>query len=76
MTAAEMAVFMREHKILHMKTPDGFEMSLHPDALAPEKIDDQKEDPKEKELGATGLTRAQMRELFNQTFEEDFQKSS
>ncbi len=77
MTPSEAVQFMVEHKILSLKTPDGLEISLHPEALASKGTDVKDDDvdgPDLDERGSTGMTRREQDELFGQTFEGDFAK--
>ena len=73
----ELAQFMKDHRILHVKVRDPLkasevELTMHPDGFPGGKLPEP--DPKDKEVGATGLSREQIRDLFNQVFEDDFQK--
>lgn len=65
-----LARFMKDHRILHVKT-DQYELTMHPDGFPT--AEPPKADPKDKEVGPTGMSREQMRELFNQVFEKDFE---
>lgn len=66
---------MRENKILHLRLPDGLEITLHPEALLPSTPAAQPETvdgPPLDERGSTGMTRREQIDLLGQTFEADF----
>lgn len=78
MTPAEAIAFMVQHKILALKTPDGLEITLHPEALSTVKPDDKTIEVDNAELdivGATGMTRREQIDLLGQTFETDFERA-
>lgn len=75
MDAKEAIQFMKENKVLHLRLPDGLELTLAPGALieAPALPEpSEREDPTLDERGSTGMTRREQIELLGTTFEGDF----
>ena len=77
MTLEETVEFMKAHKILALKLPDGTAVSLDPSAFepAPAKIEPELIDgPDLDEQGSGGMTRRQQIELLGCVYESDFRK--
>jgi hypothetical protein len=76
MTLEEIPAFMRENKILHLKTSE-FEITMHPDGFAAAGVkptEELKQDPKfTTERGHSGQTKAEQVEYFGQWFPADFE---
>lgn len=77
MTPKDAVDFMLKNKITSFKTPDGLEITLSPEALAPPQTKVESESvggPNLDELGSAGQSRREQLELFGTTFEQDFKK--
>lgn len=77
MTPIEAVKFMRENKVITLRTPDGLEVQLDPasfqDSAMP--LDSAiAGGPDMDEVGSRGMSRRQQIELFDQIFEDDFRK--
>lgn len=74
MDVKEAIAFMRENKVLHLKLPDGLEVSLDPEAFVAKPVADEITGPDMDERGSAGLTRREQMDLYGQWFEGDFPK--
>lgn len=75
MTPTEAIAFMKENRIVSMKTPDGLELVLHPEAFQPDRVDvkpDAVDEAPMNVVGSTGMTRQEQIDLYGTTFEADF----
>lgn len=73
MTPQEALAFMKNNRILRLRTPEGLELELHPDAFtstSPIEIEDEPANLDVK--GKHGMTRREQQELFGHVFETDF----
>jgi len=77
MKPADAIKMMKEHKIIHLRLPDGLELTLSPEAFAAPAADVKADPVDEKHLderGSSGMTRREQLELLGTTFEADWKK--